>query len=136
MPLESENFIGLFDTEEETLPDLPVASPLESARGNGGNGTPASLESKASDDDWRNDPVPVKLEKIRAAFLNAKRPGEVMAMAGTMAMAEWLELVIKLSPKNVQVSGGISFRHMLEELGPINKEQYRLSGPVIEAELA
>lgn len=57
----------------------------------------------ATDDDWSTDPVPVKLEKIRAAFLNAKTAREVTGMASVMAIGDWLDLVIKLSPKQVDV---------------------------------
>ena len=86
-----------------------------------------------SDLDWQDDPVPLKLEKIRAAFLNGKTAAEVENAAAMMLVGDWLELIAKISPKNVQVQGEVSFKHMLEELGPIDKSQYRFK--MIEAEI-
>ena len=99
--------------------------PTVPSNGNGSNG--ASALAAATDEDWQNDPIPVKLDKIRAAFLNAKSPTEVQAAAWLMPIGDWLEMVVKLSPKNVQITGGISFRHMLEEFGPIEKDKYRFN---------
>ena len=82
--------------------------------------------------EWDNDAVPMKLEKIRAAFLNSKTAAEVTAAAGNMPVAMWLECVIKLMPKNVQVTGSVDFTHMLAGLAPIDRDAYRPK--VVEAE--
>jgi hypothetical protein len=92
-----------------------------------------------TEDDWATDPVPTKLEKIRAAFLNSKSAAEVTAAAGNMPVTMWLECVIKLMPKDIKVQGEVSFHHMLEGLGPIDANAYRLgAGPVkvVEAEFS
>lgn len=129
MPLDSDDFIGLLSSDDEDLPSF--SKPM--------GPQPPAIRQATTEDDWQDDPVSTKLEKIRAAFLNGKTAAQVAGEAALMPMGDWLELVVKLSPKNVQVSGAVSFKHMLEELGPIDKEQYRLSGPigeVIEAEVA
>lgn len=118
--------------------DVALAAPGASvpSNGNGSSGAPALI---ATEDNWQNDPIPTKLDKIRAAFLNAKSPTEVQTAAWLMPIGDWLEMVVKLSPKNVQVTGDISFIHMLDTLGPINKSEYRLPTPaecIVEAELA
>lgn len=124
--INTDDFIGLLGD------DSPVLPPLREMK-NGMNGTPVPAVL-AEDAEWQNDPVPVKLDKIRAAFLNGKTAQEVQDAASLMAIGDWLELVAKIAPKNVQIQGSISFTHMLEEFGPINKEQYRLPGKVVEAE--
>lgn len=78
-----------------------------------------------TEDDWQADPVPVKLEKIRAAFLNSKTVTDIRMASTTMPIGDWLEMVVKLSPKNIQVQGAVSFKHMLEEYGPIDSSKYK-----------
>ena len=81
----------------------------------------------AGDVDWQDDPVPIKLEKIRSVLLNSKTADEIATEASMMPVGMWLDLVVKLMPKNIQVSGDINFQHMLADLGPIDKDQYRLT---------
>ena len=122
MPLECDDYISMFDDDSEELPpSLSSCLPAVNEK----TGPPVSALELVDDIEWQNDPVPVKLEKIRAAFLNSRTAGEVMAAGSTMQIGDWLELVVKLSPKNIQVSGGLSFKHMLEEMGPIDKNDYR-----------
>jgi hypothetical protein len=87
-----------------------------------------------SDDEWQNDPIPVKLDKIRAAVLNSKTASEVRLHAGLMQIGDWLEMVVKLSPKQMQVQGSFSFKHMMEEFGPIDSSKYKPQ--VIDIEVA
>lgn len=119
--MEAEDFIKMFKEESTNLPALP---PPIAAEG--------SPPLPAASGDWQEDPLAVKLDKIRAAFLNGKTAGEVEAEAARMHIGDWLELVVKLSPKNIQVKGDVSFRHMLEQMGPIDRETYRFK--VIDAE--
>lgn len=114
----SEDFITLLEDDEPTLPPARDISAY--------HGTPAAgLQELPPEADWKDDPVPVKLEKIRAAFLNGKSASEVLVAASMMPIGDWIELVTKLAPKNIQVQGEFSFKHMLEEFGPVDKEQYR-----------
>ena len=122
MPLDCAGYLDLFEDEATELP--PSLSVSETAIESEGAPAPA-LSLVENEEEWKNDPVPVKLEKIRAAFLNSKTVSEVLAAGSMMMIGDWLELVVKLSPKNVQITGGLSFKHMLEELGPINKDDYR-----------
>ena len=126
---DEEGFISLL---EDVCPTLPAVRELtvDKSNGNGNGDAPLAL----ADENWHDDPVPVKLEKIRAAFMNGRTAEEVRLCAGVMPIGDWLELVVKLSPKNIQVQGGISLTHMLQDLSPIDKEQYRLPQNVVEAE--
>jgi len=116
---DSEGFIsileGAIQTNEPpslaTVPDFDLVDAAEEPSG----------------DSWKDDTVPTKLEKIRAVFLNSKTAAEVRAAAGNMPVGMWLECVIKLMPKDIKVQGEVGFRHMLEGLGPINKDAYRLT---------
>ena len=118
-PVDYDDFVGILSCEEATLPALrSVAKPK-----NGNGGTPAGGDKSA--EGWLDDPASVKLDKIRAVFLNAKTPADVQMEAALMPVCDWLEMVVKLSPKDVKVSGGIAFRHMLADMGPIDKNQYR-----------
>ena len=130
--LDGDDFISLLSSEESSLPASALAEFEEAG--------PPAPGGNENGEDWKNDPLPLKLDKIRATVLNAKTPSEVHAAAATMPVGDWFELVVKMSPKNIQVDGAISFTHMLAEMAPINKEQYRLplqvQSAIIEAELA
>lgn len=116
--------IDLMAIIEEDLDELPPQERPETCL----EGAPEGSETPAvaGDANWQDDPVPTKIEKIRAAFLNGKTASEVEAAAGNMLVGDWLELVAKISPKNIQVQGEMNFRHILAELGPIDKDKYRL----------
>ena len=133
LPVDLDDFDLILGSDDAELPALiPV---LNNGNGNGNrtNGTPALVNESS---EWLSDPLPVKLDKIRELFLNSKSPTEVYAAASLMPISDWLDMVVKLSPKNVQITGGISFRHMLEEFGPIEKDKYRFNAiPVECAEL-
>ena len=125
-PVDLDDFDMILACNEAELP-----SSLPATRGeNGKAGTPAPVN--VAEEDWTNDPVPTKLDKIRAAFLNSKTAAEVQTAAWLMPIGDWLEMVVKLSPKNVQITGGISFRHMMEEFGPIEKDKYRFNAIPVE----
>jgi hypothetical protein len=90
-PVDYDDFAAILSCEDATLPALrPVVKPTNG----GGNGTPALATVTES---WIDDPVSVKLEKIRAVFLNAKTPTEVYAEAAIMPVGDWLEMVGKLT---------------------------------------
>jgi hypothetical protein len=115
-PVDLDDFSAILASEVTSLPALPSTI-------NKGNGGTPTVVTEASG--WASDPLPAKLDKIRAVFLNAKSPTEVYAEASLMPVGDWLEMVVKMSPKDVKVSGGIAFRHMLADMGPIDKSQYR-----------
>ena len=117
-PVDFDDFSAILASEASALPALPSAV----NKGNGNGGTPAVVVEAS---EWASDPLPAKLDKIRAVFLNAKTPTEVYAEASLMPVGDWLEMVVKMSPKDVKVSGGIAFRHMLADMGPIDKNQYK-----------
>lgn len=124
-PVDFDDFDMILGSNEAELPDLSSAP----SNGNGKSGAPVLA---IAEEDWARDPIPGKLDKIRALFLNSKTPTEVYAAASMMPIGDWLEMVVKLSPKNVQITGGISFRHMLEEFGPIEKDKYRFNAIPVE----
>lgn len=128
MPVDMDDFNAILASTDVSLPALsPPSGMVERKNGNGG--APAGQND---DSEWQNDPVPAKLDKIRAAFLNAKTPAEVYSQAALLPIGDWLEMVVKLSPKDVKITGGISFRHMLEEFGPIEKDKYRFNAIPVE----
>jgi len=126
-----EDLMDILEADLNTLPP--------SAKENNGSSfkAPGDFSSEElTEDDWQEDALPGKLDKIRAAFLNGKTASQVKEQAALMPMDEWLGLVAKLAPKQVQIAGSFSFKHMLEEFGPINTDKYRLQGPeVVDAEV-
>ena len=123
---DSEGLIGMLEGAAVTHSTLPPSPPQQSIAAADGTYQVLDLNDAG---EWFNDPVPTKLEKIRAAFLNSKTAAEVAAAAGNMPVGMWLECVIKLMPKDIKVQGEVGFRHMLEGLGPIDPNQYRLGAP-------
>ena len=94
-PVDYDDFAAILSCEDTTLAGLPsVVKPK-----NGGNGTPAAADKSA--EGWLDDPASVKLDKIRAVFLNAKTPTEIYNEASLMPVGDWLEMVVKLSPQDV-----------------------------------
>lgn len=94
----------------------------------------ASLSLTESTSEWRSDPTGSKWDKIRATFMNAKGPQEVLLEAASMDVREWLDWVCRMAPKKVEVQAEVSFKNMLEALGPIDREAYRYNGPALDAE--
>lgn len=84
--------------------------------------------------EWRSDPTGSKWDKIRSVFMNAKGPQEVLLEAAAMDVREWLDWVCRMAPKKVEVQAEVSFKNMLEALGPIDREAYRYNGPAVDAE--
>lgn len=93
----------------------------------------AQLLNITEDDRWTDDPVSVKWDKIRRVFLNAKDPVELHVDAAAMSTTQWLEMALRMAPKDVRVTAEFSFRALAEEFGPIDKELYKPSR-IIEAE--
>jgi hypothetical protein len=122
MPLECEDYIGLFDSEEDELPEMSLVK-VE----NGTAGTPLSV---IDGEEWHDDPVSVKLEKIRGVFLNAKTAREVKVAAATMPIGDWLEFVGKISKQTD--TAPVQITAIRIELPA--REDY--SGDVVEVELA
>ena len=83
-------------------------------------------------DDWQNASVPEKYDKIQAVVMNSKSAEEVATEVRGMSVPVWLDLVIKMAPKNVKVSGAVSFKHMIDNLAPIDKDQYKFNAVEVE----
>lgn len=88
MPVDLDSFEAILASEEASLPAV-----VEKKNGNGG----APAAAATGEEDWQDDPVPVKLDKIRATFLNGKTAGEVSVASATMRIEDWLEIVTKIS---------------------------------------
>lgn len=121
MPVKPDDFISLLADDAS---DLPV----EVAEKKGKPGTPAL--ASAEDREWHNDPVPIKLDKIRATFLNGKTASEVEAAAAVMPIGDWIETAAKMT-KHVD-SGPVQITAIRIELPP--RSAYA-DGEVVEVEL-
>jgi hypothetical protein len=64
---------------------------------------PPTKTGELSDEDWQEDPVPRKWDKIRAAFLNGKTAEEVQAVSRAMPVRSWLELACKMTQKQIDM---------------------------------
>jgi len=89
-------------------------------------------------DEWAEDPVGVAWNKIRSVFLRAKSPAQLFIEARNMSTGQWLDYAMKMAPKDLKVTAEFSFKHLLEELGPIDKEKYRVKpqGQIVDAEFS
>jgi hypothetical protein len=58
---------------------------------------------------------------IRAAFMAAKDPDEVLQQAKAMHFPVWLDYFIKMSPKEVQVKGQLDVRSLVAQMGPVSR---------------
>ena len=125
-PVDLDDFDLILGSDDAELPaSLPV---LNNSNGNGKrkSGTPAlAIESAA----WTDDPVSVKLDKIRAVFLNAKTPTEVYAEASLMPVGDWLEMAGKLTKQTPEAPVKITAIRI--ELPP---RDYQM-GEVVEIEV-
>lgn len=73
--------------------------------------------------------------QFKEAFIKARSLSEIALYASSMSFRDYMDFVIKMLPKDVKIQGEVSFVHQLAQLGPIDKEQYRLNAPdTIEAE--
>lgn len=121
--------IDFEDLMGSTAKELPRTAEKECSS-KSGDGPPISnspqSDSQVTDEDWFNDSISVKMEKIREAFLNGKSAKEVRAAASMMMVGDWLELVSKLAPKRLDIKGDFSFKHLVDQFGPIDTEKYRL----------
>ena len=123
MPLDCAGYLDLFEDEATELPPSSSLVKVENEK----TGPPVPL---TEDEEWQNDPVSVKLEKIRGVFLNAKTAPEVRAAASTMAIGDWLDMVGKL---NKQVDPApVHITAIRIELPP----RQECDGDVVEVELA
>ncbi len=120
MPLEAEDYIAILTAEDEELP--AVVGEIREA----GPPVPA-----LGDEDWQEDPVPTKLEKIRGVFLNARTASEVRAAAATMPIGDWLDHVTKMT-KQVE-AGPVQITAIRIELPP--RDAYCGKDAVVEVEL-
>lgn len=124
---DQEGLIDLLGSGQDVLEDMPPASFGEEGNGNGnGKKVLGQLIEVKPEEEWAEDSFGNAWNKIRNAFLRSKTAFDIKAYAKTLSEAAWLDIAMKMAPKDVKVTGEISMKHMLEELGPINKDQYRL----------
>lgn len=58
------------------------------------------------------------LEDIRSIWLSARSPQEIAVQAATMPFGVWMDYVIKMTPKQVDIKGQIDMRAAFVNLGP------------------
>ena len=128
---DAEGYIGLFEEESpEVSPAVNTAAPGNGDRmelGVEGRKILDTLIEVKPEEEWAEDTFGNAWNKIRSAFLKSKTAFDVKAYARTLSDAAWLDVVLKMAPRDVKVTGEVNIKHMLSELGPINKNQYRLS---------
>lgn len=137
------DFVDGFDLDLDT-----AVSPSQQA------GMVAPDEGLASDSDGRHSEVngggacldgtpapsrdcsfPEYVKQFKEAFIRAKPLETVSELASGMRFSDWMEMAIKLLPRDVKIQGDFSFVHQLEALGPVNKAEYMLPEPqAVEAE--
>lgn len=129
---DQEGLISLLRDCTPLPPIKQVASP-----------TPRSVQPRPTaemglqtvgDDDWQEAPVGEKWDRIRAAWMNGKTAAEVISEAECMSVPAWLEICVKMAPKNVTVQGQVSFKHMIDNLAPIDKDEYKFNATQVEYE--
>ena len=112
-------------------PQLDLTSP---SNGNGsGSGVVCldddNLPSKL--DNWSDDSVPGKWEKIKSTFYDGKTAAEVWSAAKTMPMGMWLDLAQRMAPKQVDVRS-VQITAIRVELPPLSGFG---DGEIIDVEL-
>ncbi len=149
MELESDG--NLMSILEGDLEDLDLDTPFScgyispSSQADGGNGGLASasvasveghpgslgIENGLPDDDldW-----PSYLQKVKETFIRSRPLGDIELYAKGMGFRDWMDYVIKLLPKDIKIESNINFKAMIDGLGPINKDDYRLPEPIVEVE--
>ena len=88
----------------------------------------------ASDDTSLDLSWPEYLQKVKETFIKARPLADVQMIAGAMPFKDWMDYVVKLMPKDIKIQGEVNFKHLVAELGPIDKSQYMLVEPVTDAE--
>lgn len=119
---------GMIKFLSELNPSLPALSlpKLQSL-------PPAAKPSNGNGDelDWTDDPVGVKWNKIRSTVMNAKSVEEVVADVEAMGTREWLDWVVRMAPKQVEVQS-MNITSVRIELPPLAGMD---SGDVIDVEV-
>ncbi len=72
---------------------------------------------------------PEYLQRFKETFVKSWSLKKVQMFAENMGFKDFMDYAIKLMPKDVKIQGSVDFRHLVAELGPIDKEKYRLTGP-------
>ena len=63
------------------------------------------------------------LDDIRNIWLSAREPAEIAAEATSMPFAIWIDYAIKLSPKQMKLSGQVDMRAAFMNLGPPHRNR-------------
>lgn len=77
---------------------------------------------------------PEYLQKVKESFIKARPLEDVKMIAAAMPFKDWMDYVVKLMPKDIKIQGEVNFKHLVAELGPIDKSVYKLPEPVTEVE--
>ena len=127
---DQEGLMDLLESTEEVdlgeLCDLPSDPGLDAQRDEYRKKVLGELITVTPEEEWADDPFAVAWTKIRSAFLSGKDAFSIKAYARTLSEGAWLEMAQKMAPKDVKVTGEVGLRHLLDELGPIDKEKYRI----------
>lgn len=120
---------GLISLLEDCRPLTPVKQPASVPV----KRTVGSQELQTvTDADWQVLPTAEKWDKIRSAWMNGKTAEEIAVTAQEISVLAWLDVCVKMAPKDVKVQGTVSFKHMIDSLAPINKDDYRLGAVEVE----
>lgn len=95
---DGEGMIQLLEEVEPVLSDLPPDTTPDSL--------PQSLVpiTVSPDEEWVGDPTGTAWEKVRRAFLSGKKAFSIKAYASNMTEAAWLDMALRMAPKQVEVS--------------------------------
>lgn len=127
---DDEGIIRLLEESNPVL-DLPPSNlPAEPAQ------SLCPVITVAPEEEWEGEPTGVAWEKVRKAFFSSKSAFEIKAYAMGLTVGAWLDTVLRMAPKDVKVSGEVSLKHVLAELGPIDKDKYRVTGLVEDVEFS
>ena len=141
MLLEADN--GILNILDEDF-DLDITEPQQMAGpvACGGNGSQGEAVSGLASADVASPngletaalPWAEYLQKVKETFIKAKPLQEVELLAHNMGFRDWMDYLVKLMPKDIKIESNVNFKAMIATLGPINKDDYRLSEPVQDAE--
>lgn len=77
---------------------------------------------------------PEYLQRVKETFIKARPLGDIQMIAGSMPFKDWMDYVVKLMPKDIKIQGEVNFKHLVAELGPIDKSRYLLPEQVTDVE--
>jgi len=95
--VDTEGLLGMFEDTGE-LPPVPATVPAEFP-------TKRNVEYQVTEDDeWKDDNTAGKFDKIRRVFMNGRTAQDVLLHAQTMSDRDWMDTVVRLAPKQIDVN--------------------------------